>query len=207
MSSIIFQKLRKAPHRVYRERVTKRIFALADMDWSRWKLGITPIAPTGNRANTWRARHRDHVGVRRTTIFHSDDTTTPSVYEIAIQPHSAAPKHPVSFFVTTGFQGRRWDHAIFPENVHKQVDQVLERGCKLYIRRAPLKTDGEKTVKDSVKEMRTLLSRTYDYAWRTRYDATVRTRGRRHLVRSRKVISDKNWAYPSPWSNCNCDQL
>ena len=181
------------PHitRVNRENVRNKDFLLANLSWSDWKVGVASRPPRGLSRDEWEPRHEDHVGVRNTHLF-DGETVRPSVYEVAVQPEPGAPKYPVACAVTSGFQQRNWDRVVLKDYAHHQVDRVLKRGCKLIVRRAsirPSKKSGG-TIEDSMRELRSLIGRHYDYAWKCRYDVDSRTYPNRQLFRNDKMISD-----------------
>ena len=177
--------------RVNREDVKTEHFLLADLPWSDWKTGVTSLPPNGRSRAQWERRHGDHVGVRNTQLFNGE-IHRPSVYEVAVQPEPGAPKYPVACAVTSGFQQRNWDRVVLKDYAHHQVDRVLQRGCKLMVRRASIRPNKKSggTVEDSMKELRSLIGRHYDYAWKCRYDVDSRTYPNRQLFRNDKMISD-----------------
>lgn len=190
--------------KVLREEATSDNFILSDLDWSHWKQVIRRQAPL-NKDDSWERRLPDHVGYRRNTI--TPQSHEPSVYEFAVLTPEKQ-KVPVLASVTTGMNGRHWEGAMLGKpKLRAQIDRVLRRGCKLYARRArfsardmpsiyekcPVERKGKRSrvsTDEAVNELRGLMMKVHDYAWRDHYDIDSRTYSHRSVIASGVRVSD-----------------
>ena len=170
----------KPSKRCNREDVTKTNFRLRNLTWSPWKVGMAEKSPD-DESEEWIPRRGEGYGVRRSGLFQNGSDTA-AVYEFAVQTARRCRKHPVYVSCTAGFSGLQWDTYLLKQgHLSGQVDNVLRKGCKLFVRRAKVNTPqrvDDKTVK-SVQELRHLIRQTYDYAW-----SKVPTTSTRGAVRS-----------------------
>ena len=136
----------------------------------------------------------------RNVGIYADDNDESAVYEFAVQPFGSTAKFPLATRATGGFTGVHWDTYFFRHGkINKQVDRVLTRGCKIYSRRAPFEFDsttpysvnikGRDVNISTVTELRLLMNKVYDYAWRERHIAG-QSHGYRKVTRSDVTISE-----------------
>ena len=185
-----------------REEADRDSFPLADLEWSNWKRAMQRKNPQTAR---WESRFEGHPGARCTKLF--SDMTQPAVYEVAVKVPDYKEKIPVLASVKQGIQSQSWEGALLSKDkLRAQVDRVLRRNCKLYVRRAPFsvrdmpsiysKCDAKRkagcarTTDDAVHELRGLMTRVCDYAWRDHYDIPSRTYNHRPLVVDGVKVSD-----------------
>lgn len=153
-----------------RELVPHTRFVLNTLRWTTWREAMLSDPPSSDvDAERWSQRRGVRLGVRDATLF-QNDTEVPAVYEFAVQAKERCKKYPVYFSTTRGFSRLHWDtYLLKQEGINQQIDEVLRKGCKLYVRRAKV----EKAVKcedklvGTVQELRSLMTKTYDYAWRS----------------------------------------
>ena len=158
--------MKKTVRKHKREVVPQTRFALNNLHWSAWHTAMAAEAPSHDD-EAWSPRRGEHNGVRNTSLFHND-TECPAVYEFAVQAKQHCKKYPVYFSTSRGFSRKNWDtYLLKRERITHEVDNVLEKGCKLFVRRAklekPVKCEGQ--VLSSIDELRALVAQTYDYAW------------------------------------------
>ncbi len=182
-----------ATKRLNREDVSKAYFSLDGFTWSPWKQAVAPVSP--RRSDSWIPRRGNRTGVRNVDIF-GHDTMKPAMYEFAVETPEGR-KYPVLSRTTGGFNSCHWDTKLLnTPPVEAQLDRVIRRGCKLYARRALFPGEGDDSVsvndKDvsSVQELRSLIWKTYDYAWQEHYDTTSRRYLHRTVMKDGVLISD-----------------
>ena len=182
-----------ATDKVNREDVSKADFSLDGFTWSPWKQAIASVSP--RRSDSWIPRRGNRTGVRNIDIF-GHDTVKPAMYEFAVETPEGR-KYPVLSRTTGGFNSCHWDTKLLnTPPVEAQLDRVIRRGCKLYARRALFPEEGEDqvTVNDNdvstVEELRSLIGKTYDYAWQEHYDTTSRRYLHRTVMKDGVLISD-----------------
>ena len=154
--------------RVLRESVTDR-HMLRHLNWSRWQEAFrdSPPPKRGSHA-TWKARASHQEGYRACDAF--TDTNKPAMYELSVQTTDSSSKVPVWCGFTTGFSGKSWDtHFLRSTVIQQNIDNILQRGGKLHVRRATDVTGTLSTatgaVCSSMAELKKLVRDTYDYAW------------------------------------------
>ena len=174
---------------MYRETIPETRFVLGALDWSVWNLAMAEKAPTDDPDEGWAPRPgKDHVGMRKPVLF--PNTMCEAMYEFAVQPQDGARKYPVYYRTTEGFDRASWDtYLLRNKRVKGQVDQVIKKGCKLFVRRAKLDKSAKPLVLDekpvnSVADLKGLIQETYDYAW----DMSIRSK-RRDVIKRGKLIS------------------
>ena len=154
-----------------------------------------------------------HTGFRCGNLY--DDLSEPAIYEVGVQTPSSKVKTPVWLSVTRGITKGNWETAMLSKpKLRDQVDRVLRRGCKVYVRRAPFasrdmdaiytrvrdvtkkkgtdvkRKGGHANVEEAVNELRGLVTRVCDYAWKDHYDIESRTYSHRGLVVNGVQVSD-----------------
>ena len=196
------KQCKNAIDKILREEATPTNFPLSSLEWSDWKRAIQRKQPETSK---WESRFVGHRGFRRQELFSS--IKTPAVYEVAVKVPDYKEKIPVLASVKQGIQGQSWEAALLSKDkLRCQVDRVLKRGCKVYVRRAPFsvktmpsiydkcgikrKTDCAKSTDNAVHELRGLMARVCDYAWRDHYDTASRTYSHRGLVVNGVKVSD-----------------
>lgn len=145
--------------RLFREHVPQKKFLHRDLKWSLWSLAMVPSIPRGTRL-WWVGRGENKPGFRRDVLFRGD-LSKPAVYELAVQPYWGN-KRLVMYtkFVTDRKAVQSWENYLFrTRDIQAQIDNVLESGCTIYIRRAACSDS-------SVRKTGLQLTRAYDYAWR-----------------------------------------
>ena len=182
--------------KIKREKIEDDDFFLNQLNWSSWKPAMAPVAM--DTKQEWIERRGERPGVRNVDLFTSN-CHKPAVYEFAVQPPRSDNIHPVLSRATAGFTGNHWDTKLLNGlSVEAQVDRVLKRGCKVFVRRAPFsrpiknKNAGEVS---TLNELRSLIQKTYDYAWQEHYDVPSRKYFHRNVRRDGAVISDN----PPEW--------
>ena len=208
--------------KVLREQQKGDDFLLFDLDWTNWRCAVALNPPTSSRAaSSWVSRHRGApdpttaststgtpvpIGSRKRHLF--PDMSVPAVYEVAVEAPNSVKKTPVLSSVTKGLDdSRSWEGALLSSpHVKEQVNKVVQRGCKLYVRRAPfskdnmgplvaksgLKAKDVGTDEEAINQLRGLLIRSCDYCWRRRYDKSTESRSRvqRPLTWKKVTISE-----------------
>lgn len=186
-----------------RERTARKDLLIANLRWSHWREAMAHKTPRSNKEE-WEDRD---PGFKRTSIF--GDLSDSAVYEVAVQTPNCNQKVAVMASVTKGFHNRSWEKGILAlPHIKRQVDQVLKKKCKLYIRRARFTKDdlpglyersgvkGKLAVTDSTtsgetaKALRGLMTRSCDYAWRMHYNPESKNYTHRSLVKKGVVISE-----------------
>ena len=131
---------------------------LRDLSWSPWHYVIGPETPV---SEVWRKRSGDgYPGYRAPDIFNGR-TKIPALYEVAVLPHNRTKKIVVFCKTCKGFTSRsNWEKNLLGrKDIAAQIDAVVKQNCKVYIRRAVLKSV---KAKDKVKPA----MKRYDYAWK-----------------------------------------
>ncbi len=184
--------------RCKREDVADQL-VLTDLKWSTWKPAIVPttVAPEIKDGGEWVERRGERPGLRNIELF-SGKSHNPAVYEFAVQAPGSEDLHPVLSRATAGYTGSHWDAKFLSTlSVEAQVDRVLKRGCKIFARRAPYARpiSAKKDQPSSLGELRSLIHKTYDYAWQEHYDVDARKYFHRNVRRNGVAISDnpKEW--------------
>ena len=153
--------------RALRENVSDRQF-LRQLNWSRWQEAFRDTLPTRGQ-QAWRSRRGDHEGYRACAIF--PDTSQAGMYELSVQTADANNKVAVWCGFTSGFEGQNWDsHFLRNKNIQQNIDNILQRGGKLFARRVtqirwPVTCTNTGVVCSSLDELRKLVRDTHDYAW------------------------------------------
>lgn len=169
----------------FRELIPETKFALNTLDWSTWYVAMADKAVEGE---DWKPRPGvEPSGMRKSVIF--PETSCSAIYEFAVQPQEGARKYPVYYRTTNGFDMSSWDtYLLRNHRIKKQLDHVLKKGCKVYIRRAKLeqalRTEIGGQLIQSVTDLSKLLYDSYDYAWDTRSRCA-----RRKVIKRGKMIS------------------
>ncbi|XP_063405299.1 uncharacterized protein LOC134688474 [Mytilus trossulus] len=153
-------KLKNLP-KLKRENVTETNFMLNDAPWSRWQLAITPESPEGEESHLWQKRRGDLTGYRRTEICNGQ-YQKPALYEFAVQTHEHCKRYVVYCKCNKGFTLDKgsWESKLLNNtDVRNEVEDVLKKGCRIFVRHFPLRKTSATTNK-----MADLGH--YDYAWR-----------------------------------------
>ncbi|KAL3852846.1 hypothetical protein ACJMK2_016459 [Sinanodonta woodiana] len=153
------KKQRKESHKIdphlKRENVPETNFMLRDLNWSPWQQAIIPDAPECS-ASRWRKRCGDGSGYSKRQLFNGK-MNVPAFYEMAVQMKFRSKKFVVySKFVKSC---RNWERKLVGKpDIKAQIDDVIQRKCKVYIRRVVLK-------RRQVQKKIILDIQNYDYAW------------------------------------------
>ncbi|XP_052088293.1 uncharacterized protein LOC127725398 [Mytilus californianus] len=153
-------KLKNLP-KLKRENVPETNFMLNDAPWSKWQLAVTQTLPEGTESDLWEKRRGDLTGFRRKEIC-DGQYQKPALYEFAVQTAEHCKRYVVYCKCNKGFMLDKgsWESRLLnTPNVRTEVEDVLKKGFRLFVRRFPLK----KTCATSNKM--TDLGH-YDYAWR-----------------------------------------
>ena len=182
--------------KIRRERVIDNEVCFDELNWSSWKPAIAPVAM--DKKYEWIERRGERPGVRNIDLF-TNNCDRPAVYEFAVQTPAGDKKYPVLSRTTAGFTGSHWDTKLLNGlSVESQLDRVVKRGCKVFVRRAlfsrPIKSKKTGQV-TTVNELRSLMQKTYDYAWQEHYDVPSRKYFHRNVRKDGVVISDN----PAEW--------
>ncbi|XP_064623050.1 uncharacterized protein LOC135485180 [Lineus longissimus] len=168
----------------YRERLGKHPFT--SLDWSRWQRLMTKKKPTNRTAKNWIPRRFGAVGYRRIGLFRGE-TRKPAFYEVGVKLPGSQKVNAVYFRLTDGFRKVcHIDSYLFRHvHLHSQIDDVIDSGCDLYVRRANVpanvKIEGNRLA--HVDEVRDFVRNKYEYAWNKRVYGK-----RRHRVVVRRDI-------------------
>ncbi len=186
-------KTTMATDKVNREDVSKADFSLDGFTWSPWKQAIASVSP--RRSDSWIPRRGNRTGVRNVDIF-GYNTMNPAMYEFAVETPEGH-KYPVLSRTTGGFNSCHWDTKLLnTPSVEAQLDRVIRRGCKLYARQAIFPKEGEYQVivnpddLITLQELRSLICKTYDYAWQEHYDTNSGRSLHRTVMKDGVLISD-----------------
>ena len=179
----------------HRELVPRTKFILKNLKWSPWKLGM---AKEDSENDDWQPRRKDCVGFRNTSLF-KIGSDKPAIYEFAVQREKQCKKYVMYSKVTRGFSGMHWDTFLLKkDNVEEEINNILQNGCKLFVRRAlidnPCQING-KTLRKP-REYQTLLTQTYDYAWKFAF--------RNGETKSHRQIERNGVALSMGLDQCNC---
>jgi hypothetical protein len=176
-----------------REPICSYMF-MNELPWSKWKLAYSGTEPFHGK---WQPRGEGHPGFFNSNLYRHD-TQAPAFYELAVQTQSGKHMHPVWNSITKGFNSLHMNTYLKKNTrVQKQIDDVIQKGSKLYIRRAKVQTPAKLYVDEvvgikqinSVDELRLLINNVYDYAW-----GMFQKTSHRHLVKSGVVISDSTFS-------------
>ncbi|KAK3585910.1 hypothetical protein CHS0354_038446 [Potamilus streckersoni] len=164
------------PH-LKRENVPETNFMLRDLNWSPWQVAIVPDAPECS-ASRWRKRCGDGSGYIRRELF-GEKMNVMAFYEVAVQMKFRAKKFVVfSKFVKSC---KNWERKLVGKpDIKAQIDDVIKRHCKVYIRRVVLK-------RRQVQKKIILDIQNYDYAW---CKISGRRLGHRMVTKANVRISD-----------------
>ncbi len=175
---------------INREKLANNKF-LSNLQWSAWQPALATRSPKDDK-ESWEECRGDITGVRNVNLF-SGELHKPAMYEVGIQTPGETAKHAVLYKVTEGLnQGNLETYLLRQPRLQSQADRILRRGCKLHVRRALWKkpvTINDNTI-SSLDELKQLMSQTYDYAWRDRYDCSSRRYIHRGMQRDSVIISD-----------------
>lgn len=162
-------------------------FPLDILDWSPWQ---PAMSLQKMRGGDWIPRLGDY-GWRNTEALYNDPQEA-VLYEFAVET-PAGKKYPVLYRTSEGFSGCHWDTKLLnTPALMEQIDRILNKGCKLYLRSAQL--DDSFTVNGQViecmNELRSYIHKNYDYAWQQHYDIPSRRYLHRNVLRDGVLISD-----------------
>ncbi|KAL3853581.1 hypothetical protein ACJMK2_017115 [Sinanodonta woodiana] len=164
------------PH-LKRENVPETNFMLRDLKWSPWQLAIIYDAPKSSEAG-WKKRNGDGCGYSKRKLF-GGNINVPALYEIAVQMKFRAKKFVVfsKFAKSCG----NWEKELLGKaDLKAQIDDVIKRKCKVYIRRVVLN-------KRNVENKVMMDIQNYDYAW-----SKIKGRlGHRAVTKANVSISDE----------------
>ncbi|KAK3610616.1 hypothetical protein CHS0354_009075 [Potamilus streckersoni] len=164
------------PH-LKRENVPETNFMLRDLNWSPWQLVITSDPPKSPETG-WRKRNGDGCGYSKQKLF-GVKMNVPGLYEVAVQMKFRAKKFVV--FSKFAKSCRNWERELLGKaDLKAQIDDVIKRKCKVYIRRVILnRRNVEKKVIWDIQN--------YDYAW-----SKIKGRlGHRTVTKANVRISDE----------------
>ena len=177
--------------KILRETVdNKEADILGNFNWTTWQpVFLGEVSP---RWRHWKARQGGHVGFRNTKVLYN--TENPALYELAAQTNDDCTPKAVWVGYTSGFTGHNWDTHFLTSQLQDNIDSVLRRGGKVFVRRATHlntsfthKSDVINTFDDARKALRD----SFDYAWSTksspRRELFLR-RSRRSVVVARRGI-------------------
>ena len=163
--------------RCCRENLSSTKF-MPDLTWSKWYSAFQMEEPK-TRADGWAVRSDAHGSFVHKKLFYHD-TKVPGVYELAVQPIEGCKKYPVWHTITGGFNSVHWDtYLTHRPHIQGQLDEVLDNGGKVFVRRGKAATtkpytinvqvkhpkSGETETAKSMNELRSLMNKVYDYAW------------------------------------------
>lgn len=146
---------KKSP-RLRRETVPQTKFLLRELLWSDWEC---VISPKRNLDLGITRKRYGACGFRIQKLF-GGRTHIPALYEVAVQTKSRGRKHVLynkhcrKGFTSTG----NWERKLFSKpTLRKQIRNVINKNCSVYVRRIHLASSKEDVVRKITM---------YDYAWR-----------------------------------------
>ncbi|XP_060594237.1 uncharacterized protein LOC132748644 isoform X2 [Ruditapes philippinarum] len=158
--SVTIQKREKLPDTC----MTKG--ALKTITWSKWINGVEPKMPTNKQKSNF-MKLRTNQGYGPKTIF-DNDFEKPAIYEVAVQLPWSRKKYVVYFHMTRrGFaMSGHWSTNLLRHNkVRQEINNVLNQGCSIYIRRGlPTAKKVDKFV-SQMKAANDYIRDNFDYAW------------------------------------------
>ena len=176
-----------AQQKINREAILSKQF-LDTLEWTPWNLAMVNDSSL-SCSKVWSSRPGDRQGVRYEGLV--KDTDIPAVYEFAVATPVSDSKYAVYASVTKGFNHQSWENKFLSQShLQKQLDCVLNRDCRLYVRSAPVTSDSADDVNDSVAKLRHILATKYDYAWQEHYNTQTRTYHHRRLYKNGVLISE-----------------
>ena len=184
--------------KVNRECVPGTKFLLNEMRWSEWKLAMCPRCPDDREV--WQDRRGSRPGVRNVALF-SRSADKAAIYGFALRRVDSRKKYVMYSKVSNGFEGKMWDTALLgKDRVQEEIDNILDAGCELYVRRAVIDRAikvGEKTLRKA-RDFSTILRLSYDYAWR------FTKRGGEHVSHRQVSITGGISVSSSDIKKCTC---
>ena len=177
--------------KVLRETVdNKEASVLGNFNWTTWERAF--LGEVSPRWKHWKARQGGHLGFRNTKVLYN--TENPAVYELAAQTNDDCTPKAVWMGCTSGFTCHNWDTHFLTSQLQDNIDSVLRRGGKVFVRRAThLNTSftHNADVITTFDDARKALRDSFDYAWSTksspRRELFLR-RSRRSVVVARRGI-------------------
>ena len=164
-TKMTLKSLSKSSHRIPRETVTDS-HLLQGLEWGRWKQVLRPHVQKGS-PYSWMQRPNNIPGYRSERIF--NNTCTSAMFEVAVPSPDSPKKAPVWHGFSNGNIERIWDRHFQQPALKREIDNIFERGCKLYVRRAEKIKNGSIQYGgqscSTLKELNNLVDKTYDYAW------------------------------------------
>ena len=169
-----------------REVVPDGSFKLNKLEWSPWKLAIAPTSAVAAGTSGWLPRRRSvaagmDVGVRNTRLFQRHKTS-PAVYELAVQRMAGTKRYVMYVCCADNLQGAHWDTRLLRNAyVNTQIDSVINNGCSVYIRQAPIKDGHSYTIEGQKvtghQDVKRQAAKLYSYAWCSNTKRSVTRRG------------------------------
>ena len=185
-----------------REKTGNKDFVFNDLPWSRWQVAMAPKTGTTSRGR-WRPRTAGRPGMRNLALFETG-REEPALYEFGVQLAGKQAKHVMLVKYSSGFETPSWDLYLLRElRVRKQIDNILNHGHKLYVRRAMLSLpcyvsiEGQYVKVTEGDKLKRLLTALYDYPW-TERRLTAKDRGTRQVKRSGVIISGNKTGKEEP---------
>ncbi|XP_060086451.1 uncharacterized protein LOC132565729 [Ylistrum balloti] len=161
-----------------REKTAETVFTCNCLDWSSWRLAYIPTDV--NEPKTKNGFRRKFKGTCHKRIQLFRDKCKSALYEIAVQTKRRGKRHVMFSKVISGtIDNREWEYNLLfgaKLRLHRQIQSVVEQGCKVFVRRAVLD-------KKAMSEVDTLNK--YSYAWSLQKG----TRQHRRVERDYIVIS------------------
>ena len=159
MLLIIFQ-LKNLP-KLKRENVPETNFMLNDAPWTKWELAMTPTLPDDGEPEMFEKRRGNLTGYRKKTIC-GGQYHIAALYEFSVQTGDHCKKYVVYCKANKGFSLDKgsWESRLLNKSdVRFQIEDILTKGCKLFVRSFPLKKSS--AVSNKMADLGH-----YDYAWR-----------------------------------------
>jgi hypothetical protein len=134
---------------------------LNDAPWTKWELAMTPTLVDDVEPALWEKRRGQLTGYRKKTIC-GGQYQTPALYEFSVQTDDRCKKYVVYCKTNKGFtldKGSWESRLLNKSDVRFQIEDILRKGCKLFVRSFPLKKSS--AVSNKMADLGH-----YDYAWR-----------------------------------------
>jgi hypothetical protein len=177
--------------------------ALKTITWSKWINGVEPKMPTNKQKSNF-IKLSTNQGYGLKLIF-DNDFKKPAIYEVAVQLPGSRKKYVVYFRMTKrGFaRSGHWSTNLLRHNkVRQEVNNVLNQGCSIYIRRGVPKAKKVDKFVSQMKAANDYIRDNFDYAWKKyiwrRSDGGLSKFGlkHRHVKSTRKgkvfILSDSS---------------
>ena len=146
---------------------------LKDAPWTKWQLAITPELGDGTESNLWLKRRGHLTGYRRKVVCGGNYKA--ALYEFSVQHNRGCKRYVVYCRTNKGFilKEGSWESKLLNKpDVRYQIENILKKGCRLYVRRYLINKSSNWEKKNYLINKSSNWEKTlgyrdhYDYAWR-----------------------------------------